>query len=221
MRLIILLFGHPGSVLGRPCVFCNALGSFWAAVGNTLVFVDSDDFAFWMPLGASWAVLEVSWGMMGASSAVFGGRPGASWGSLLHMGARAGPPLRQKTFAIVACLSRIRKLLETQRPESENIGNPAGIYIFSIFFWGPRNHRHRVLDASCGFLGRLGGVLGHDWAVLGRLWGASWGTFLHMGARAGPPLRQKTLAIVGDENCWKTYAPKAKILEILQEFVYL
>ena len=28
-------------------MFCNALGSFWAAVGNTLVFVDSDDC--WKP----------------------------------------------------------------------------------------------------------------------------------------------------------------------------
>ena len=71
------------------------------------------------------------------------------------------------------------------------------------------------------FLGRLGGVLEHDGDVLGRLWGASWGTLLHMGARAGPPLRQKTFAIVGNENCWKTHAPKAKILEIMQEFVYL
>ena len=141
--------------------------------------------------------------MMGTSWAVFGGRPGAlfcTWGLVL---------------------GRERKLLETQRPESENIGNPAGIFIFPIGILGPRNHRHRVLEASWGFLGRLGGVLGHDGGVLGRLWGASWRTLLHMGARAGPPLRQKTFAIVGNENCWKTHAPKAKILEIMQEFVYL
>ena len=28
-------------------MFCNALGSFWAVVGNALVFVDSDDC--WKP----------------------------------------------------------------------------------------------------------------------------------------------------------------------------
>ena len=50
--------------------------------------------------------------MMGTSWAVFGGRPGAlfcTWGLVL---------------------GRERKLLETQRPESENIGNPAGICVF-------------------------------------------------------------------------------------------
>ena len=150
-------------------------------MGNTLVFVDSDDFAFWMPLGDSWAVLEVSWGMMGASSAVFGGRPGASWGSLLHMGARAGPPLRQKTFAIVACLSRIRKLLETQRPESENIGNPAGIYIFSIFFgvqettdiafWMPLGASWAALEASWCMIGPSWAVFGGRPGALFCIWG--------------------------------------------------
>ena len=29
-----------------------------------------------------------------------------------------------------------------------------------------------------------------------------------------------SLALVGSENCWKPNAPRAKILEILQEFVY-
>ena len=59
-------------------------------------------------------------------------------------------------------------------------------------------------------LGRLGGVLGHIGGVLGRLWGATWGTLLHMGARAGPPLRQKTFAIVGNENCWKNPRPESE-----------
>ena len=85
-------------------------------------------------------------------------------------------------FAIVACLSRIRKLLETQRPESENIGNPAGICIFSmsifwvqettdIAFWMPLGASWGVLEASWGMMGASWAVFGGRPAALFCIWG--------------------------------------------------
>ena len=139
MRLITLLFGHPGGVLGRPCVFCNALDSFWAAVGNTLVFVDSDDC--WKPSAPKAQIFVL--------------------GALFCIGVSFWAAVKeQKTLDF----SRKRKLLETQRPESEDIGNLAGVCEFMISMMCPRK-------PPTSRFGCLLGLLGTSWRRLGASWG--------------------------------------------------